>query len=172
MYRDIFRFNLNNTRSNIVLIFILSLLAQKYSGSNNLRLRMNISLNIIVIIIYSLIIAMIPGSLFIQGGVNIWFILLSGLIFTFLRNWSSFKHYKLIPSSPILIIPIIIGIEIIRYLIRPLSLMLRILINLTIGHIVIYILYFPLSIFYNLVEIFIYSIQIYIFWTLVSIYRK
>ena len=171
MYRDIFSFNLNNIRSNLIILLLISILIQK-SVRSKIGIMIIINISIRVVMIYRLLIAAIPNSLIIQGGVNIWFILLTGIIFRFLRNWSAFKYYKIIPTSPIIIIPIIIIIEFIRYMIRPLSLMLRILINLSIGHIVIHILWFPLSILYNLVEIFVYTIQIYIFWTLVSIYSK
>ena len=171
MYTDIFRFNLSNISSNSIIVIIISVLLQKCGilrvsiGIRYMNVRM-------MTIMFRLIMAVIPNSMILQGGVNIWYIFYIGLIYRFIRNWSSLKYYKITPSSPILIIPIIIIIEIVRIIIRPISLVLRIIINLTIGHIVIYILPFPLSIFYNLVEIFIYIIQIYIFWTLISIYRK
>ena len=162
MYTDIFRFNLNDFNRNLIILILLSIVIHKY-----LRIRydigINININIKVTIVFSLILAIIPNRLILQGGLNIYYIFFTGLIFRFVRNYTRYKHYKIIPSSPILIIPLIIIIEFVRYLIRPLSLILRIIINLTIGHIVIYILLYPFSIFYNLIEIFIYSIQIYIF---------
>jgi len=172
MYTDIFRFNLSNYIRNIIIIVILRILLQKcVMRTRKIRIRISINYAITVIIL-RLIIAVIPNRLTIQGGINFWFIIFLGLIFRILRNWSRIRYYKITPPSPVIIIPIIIIIELIRNLIRPISLILRVLINLTIGHIVIYILTFPLSIFYNLVEIFIYSIQIYIFWTLILIYSK
>ena len=172
MFTDIFRFNISNTTRNLMIIVIFSILLQKCLDFNifiSVRANMRYSITTMMII---LIIGAIPGRLIIQGGMNIWYILLIGVIFRFIRTWSTLKHYKITPSSPMMMIPVIIIIEFIRTLIRPISLILRILINLSIGHIVIYMLSFPLSIFYNLVEIFIYSIQIYIFWTLILIYSK
>jgi len=171
MFTDIFRFNLRNIRSNFIIIVIISILLQKVVECST-WIGISININVMITMIYSLIIAVIPGRLSMQGGMNIWYIVYIGLVFRLLRNFSGLSYYKITPSSPIIMIPIIIIIELIRVIIRPISLILRIIINLTIGHIVIYILPYPLSIFYNLVEIFIYCIQIYIFWTLISIYSK
>jgi len=153
------------------MLITLSVLLQKYYNSK-VSMGISININIITTIIFRLIIAVIPNRVILQGGINNWYILFVGIVFRFLGLNTAFNYYKIIPSSPILIIPVIIVIEFIRYIIRPLSLILRIIINLTIGHIVMYLLSFPISIVYNLIEIFIYSIQIYIFWTLISIYRK
>ena len=120
-------------------------------------------MSVIITILISIVLALTPYRVVLQGGLNITYILILGIFFRFVRCYRRYKHYKMIPSSPITIIPLIIVIEVVRIIIRPLSLILRILINLTIGHIVIYILQFPINFIYCLIEIFIYIIQIYIF---------
>ena len=150
---------------------ILSVLIHKYLCITS-GLRISADTNIKISIVYRLLIAVIPGRMIIQGGLNVIYIIFVGVIYGFLRNWVSFKIFKMVPTCPNIITPLIVLIEVVRYLIRPASLILRIIINLTIGHVVIYILSYPFTAVYGLVEIFIYCIQIYIFWTLISIYRK
>merc|ERR1712051_68282 len=163
MYRDVFRFNLNNISRNLLILYIIIIIIHKYLRLNYDIKISGLSITISLTIVYSLIIALIPQRLIQQGGINIYYIIFIGLIYRFLSNYKSYKHYKIIPSSPIILIPLIIIIEFVRLIIRPMSLILRIIINLTIGHIVIYILIYPLTLIYNLIEIFIYCIQIYIF---------
>jgi len=150
---------------------ILSVIIHKYL--NIVRsIRVRVERNIKIRIVYRLMIAVLPGRIILQGGLSVAYIILVGVVYGFMRNWVRFKIYKIVPTCPIIIIPVIILIELIRYLIRPISLILRIIINLTIGHIVIYILRYPFTAVYSLIEIFIYCIQVYIFWTLISIYSK
>jgi len=171
MYTDIFRFNLTNLHRNIIILIILLIVIQKYFTWIR-------SIGIVVcveqakrLILLSLIIGIIPYRTIIQGGINIYHLIFIGLVYVMLRNYISYKRYKIIPPSPVYIIPLIVAIEFVRLIIRPLSLILRIGINLSIGHIVIYILIYPFSILYNIIEIFVYIIQIYIFWSLITIYR-
>ena len=164
MYTDIFRFNLNDLQSNIIILIVLYIIISKFN------LRMNTRVKITIFI--RLVISLIPNRLILQGGINVWYICLIGLTYSFISNYMRFNKYKLVPTCPITIIPLIIIIEIVRYLIRPLSLILRILINITIGHIVMYILWYPLSFIYRLIEIWVYAIQMYIFWVLISIYGR
>jgi len=172
MCSDIFSFNLNNISRILLIILIIIVIIHKYLRVRyDMRIR-GLNITISLTIVYRLMIALIPHRLILQGGINIHYIIFIGLIFSFISNYISFKYYKMIPSSPIILIPLIIIIEFVRLLIRPISLILRIVINLTIGHIVMYILIYPLTLVYNLIEIFIYCIQIYIFWTLISIYSK
>ena len=71
MYTDIFRFNIRNIRSNLMIMVILSILLQKcieYKVFIGVRVNMKY---IITIIIFRLTIAIIPNRLILQGGINI-----------------------------------------------------------------------------------------------------
>lgn len=86
MYTDIFRFNLSNNIRNLIIMVILTVLLQKCmieQGKIGIRIYMKYAIRVIM---FRLIIAVIPGRLIIQGGINLWFIIFLGLIFNFLRN--------------------------------------------------------------------------------------
>jgi len=171
MYTDIFRFNLSNLHRNIIIVFILFIVIHKYLSWLRISGMVICVRHAKRLILFSFMMAIIPYRTIIQGGINIYHLIFIGVVYVTLRNYISYKRYKIIPPSPVYIIPLIVIIEFVRFIIRPLSLILRIRINLSIGHIVIFILVYPFSILYNIIEIFVYRIQIYIFWSLISIYR-
>nr|QWW21161.1 ATP synthase F0 subunit 6 [Arion ater ater] len=125
---------------------------------------------------------------------NIWFnmslalcmwcgVLFSGFSYNFI---SALAH--LVPTgSPIILIPFLVLIESISVLIRPLTLTVRLVANISAGHIVMtllsnvlcpmsmnytFILTYSLSVGYVLFEIFVSLIQAYIFALLMSLYIK
>jgi len=137
-------------------------LTQKYiSPKFNVR---SINLNLLLtIFMFLIILSSFPYTLLVMGGVNLGTLLMFGLLFGLTSQYIGFNRFKMLPSSPMIMIPLIIIIEVIRYLIRPLSLILRVAINLSIGHILIYMLIFPFRSVYTLIEFFVYTIQMYIF---------
>ena len=63
MFTDIFRFNLNDLQSNIIILIVLCIIISKFN------LRMNTRVKITIFI--RLIIALIPNRLILQGGINV-----------------------------------------------------------------------------------------------------
>jgi len=71
MFTDIFRFNISNTTRNLMIIVIISVLLQKCL---DFKIFMSVRANIrysITTMMLILIIGAVPGSLIIQGGINI-----------------------------------------------------------------------------------------------------
>ena len=63
MFTDIFRFNLNDLQSNIMILIVLCIIISKFN------LRMNTRVKITIFI--RLVIALIPNRLILQGGINV-----------------------------------------------------------------------------------------------------
>lgn len=63
MFTDIFRFNLNDLQSNIIILIVLCIIISKFN------LRMNTRVKITIFI--RLVIALIPNRLILQGGINV-----------------------------------------------------------------------------------------------------
>jgi len=63
MYTDIFRFNLNDLQSNIIILIVLYIIISKFN------LRMNTRVKITIFI--RLVISLIPNRLILQGGINV-----------------------------------------------------------------------------------------------------
>ena len=63
MFTDIFRFNLNDLQSNIIILIVLCIIISKFN------LRMNTRVKITILI--RLVIALIPNRLILQGGINV-----------------------------------------------------------------------------------------------------
>lgn len=116
---------------------------------------------------------------------------ISGVLYMGLLFWSvfilfsifscrkKFISHKVPEGSPLALSFFLFFIELIRELIRPLTLSLRLVGNMVVGHVLLSLLFllveasqsiFPLFLFLNMVEIGVCFIQSYIFFTLVSMY--
>lgn len=100
-------------------------------------------------------------------------------LFSFLQNFKGSISHFIPEGTPIFLVSLLFMIELIRSLIRPITLTVRLLANILAGHLILillsnlvlsfsraYIFYF----FLNLVEIFVALIQSYIFVTLLVLY--
>lgn len=101
------------------------------------------------------------------------------ILFSIFRCSKKFISHKVPEGSPLPLSFFLFLIELIRELIRPLTLRLRLVGNMVVGHVLLSLLFllveasqsiFPLFLFLNMVEIGVCFIQSYIFFTLVSMY--
>lgn len=109
-------------------------------------------------------------------GVSLW---VSLYIFTIIHNFS-YSLIHLVPEgTPFFLIWFLFLVELVRNLIRPITLVVRLLANIMAGHLLIVLLskivfFFPffsfLYLFLNLVEFFVSLIQAYIFSTIICLY--
>nr|AZN62407.1 ATP synthase F0 subunit 6 [Achatinella fulgens] len=158
--------------------------------------KLNISLLIIssifMLILFNNFIGMLPfvfstsSSLWVNGSLSIllWsMLIISGLFFNI---YKSLAH--LAPTgSPLILLPLLILIETVSIMIRPLTLTVRLVANISAGHIILTLIstvlssslnmmYFMLTIiimfFYSLFEFFVCFIQAYIFTLLLSLYLQ
>nr|YP_009732531.1 ATP synthase F0 subunit 6 [Arion vulgaris]QHS71055.1 ATP synthase F0 subunit 6 [Arion vulgaris] len=164
LWVDVSSFNLTQSLLTKALFFVLmmnllGLFPYVYGVTTNIWLNMSL-------------------ALLMWGGV-----LLSGFSYNLM---SALAH--LVPSgSPVILIPFLVLIETISILIRPLTLTVRLVANISAGHIVMtllsnvlsplnfdysFFLTFSLSVGYTLFEIFVSLIQAYIFTLLLSLYIK
>nr|YP_010273933.1 ATP synthase F0 subunit 6 [Bulinus truncatus]QYJ56636.1 ATP synthase F0 subunit 6 [Bulinus truncatus] len=107
-------------------------------------------------------------------------LLVSGIFF----SWKKTLAHLVPAGSPALLIPFLIIIEMISILIRPLTLTVRLIANISAGHIVLsliancltslgftsMLLILIVSVFYNMFEVFVCFIQAYIFTLLLKLY--
>lgn len=106
----------------------------------------------------------------------------SGLImFSLVKNVKGLLSHCVPEGSPSYLVVALFGIEIIRNLIRPFTLMIRLVANILAGHLLMSLLGnlvlsvgigFPVFIVLNIVEIFVSLIQSYIFSTIVILYFR
>nr|YP_009253510.1 ATP synthase F0 subunit 6 [Achatinella mustelina]ANC62885.1 ATP synthase F0 subunit 6 [Achatinella mustelina] len=177
-------------------MFMMMLKQVKLNFKNNKNKKLNISLLIIssifMLILFNNFMGMLPfvfsttSSLWVSGSLSIllWsMLIISGLFFS-LRK--SLAH--LAPTgSPLILLPLLILIETVSILIRPLTLTVRLVANISAGHIILTLIstvlssslnmmYFMLTIiimfFYSLFEFFVCFIQAYIFTLLLSLYLQ
>ena len=162
IYRDIFRFT--NSSLTIILINLCVVSVLLYISHNYL----------ITVTLLILLISLIPYMTYFVGDRALTVVHIIGIAFrvTYIYNTLNYRYYTLLPVRPAVIRPLLVIIEILRRFIKPIRLLLRITINLGVGHIIMYILPPLLSLPYNIIELFIVMIQVYIFYTLLSIYRK
>nr|AOX15195.1 ATP synthase F0 subunit 6 [Achatinella sowerbyana] len=172
------------------------MLDQVKSNFKNKKEKLNISLLIIssifMLILTNNFMGMLPfvfsttSSLWVNGSLSIllWgMFIISGLFFSMHK---SLAH--LAPTgSPLILLPLLILIETVSILIRPLTLTVRLVANISAGHIILTLIstvlssslnmmYFMLSIiimfFYSLFEFFVCFIQAYIFTLLLNLYLQ
>lgn len=111
-------------------------------------------------------------------SVCVWF---SFSYFSFKNNWKSFLSHKIPEGSPIPLSIFLFLIELVRELIRPLTLTLRLVGNIVVGHVLLILLFnlichinfiFPIFIVLNIVEVLVSFIQAYIYFTLITMYCR
>ena len=94
-------------------------------------------------------------------------------------NWKNFLAHLLPAGTPLFLCPLIIIIESIRILIRPITLAVRLVANITIGHLVLALMgtgrviraINVVSSAYIVFEFFVCGLQAYVFFLLVNLYR-
>lgn len=103
----------------------------------------------------------------------------SFIIFSFFKNFNGIVYHFVPEGTPIYLTWFLFIIEIIRNIIRPITLTVRLVANILAGHLLIILLaslvlsklfVFPLYVLLNLVELFVALIQSYIFITIISLY--
>lgn len=117
-------------------------------------------------------------------GVIIFFSLVSWGIFIFFivsKNFGRIISHFVPEGSPLGLVPVLFLIEIVRRIIRPITLTVRLVANILAGHLLIILLsnlvfLFPYSfilyIFLNFLEFFVALIQRYIFCTIITLYYR
>lgn len=111
-------------------------------------------------------------------SLNFWF---RFLLFSFIYNLKRLISHKIPEGSPISLSIFLFLIEIVREIIRPLTLSLRLVGNIVVGHVLLSLFFnllcffnwlFPFFLMLNTVEILVCFIQSYIFFTLICIYSR
>lgn len=101
------------------------------------------------------------------------------IIFSIIFNWKGFVSHKIPEGAPLPLAIFLFLIETVREIIRPLTLTLRLIGNIVVGHVLLMLLwnlagYFTQTIFlfiiFNAIETIVSLIQAYIYFTLISIY--
>lgn len=101
--------------------------------------------------------------------------------FSFFYNWKGSIRHKIPEGAPLILAIFLFVIEIVREIIRPLTLTLRLVGNIVVGHVLLILLwnlinFYNQTIFiffiFNSVEIMVRIIQAYIYFTLISMYCR
>merc|ERR1712228_1168407 len=98
------------------------------------------------------------------------------IIYSTINNINFFLSHLVPLGTPVALIPLIVVIEIVRRLIRPITLSVRLAANIVAGHLLIALIRGPLSVvrffrfFLILLELAVSFIQAYVFSTLISLY--
>lgn len=112
------------------------------------------------------------------SSICIWF---RFLYFSIINNWKNFVSHKIPEGSPLGLSIFLFLIELVREIIRPLTLTLRLVGNMVVGHVLLILLFklicymnfiFPLFLVLNTVEVLVCFIQAYIYFTLISMYCR
>nr|YP_009558646.1 ATP synthase F0 subunit 6 [Partulina redfieldi]AZZ06747.1 ATP synthase F0 subunit 6 [Partulina redfieldi] len=175
-----------------MLMVMLGQLKLNFKNKEKLNISLLIISSIFMLILFNNFMGMLPfvfsttSSLWMNGSLSIllWgMIIISGLFFNL---YKSLAH--LAPTgSPLILLPLLVLIETVSIMIRPLTLTVRLVANITAGHIILTLIstvlssslnsmYFMMTImimfFYSLFEFFVCFIQAYIFTLLLSLYLQ
>lgn len=107
-------------------------------GKNKYKKYMPYMLTVFFFIWITNLLGLLPGAANVTGNISIALVLASFtfLITTFSGNKSYWGHIFKTPGVPIWLLPIMIPVEILGLLTKPVSLMIRLFANITAGHII------------------------------------
>jgi len=182
----------NTSKFYIIIKKIINSLSSEFNNLTNRNFRNNFLIPLFISILIINLITIIP-SLFIMTAqiaivlpiaLAIW---LSNVIYFSIKKTNRILSHIVPIGSPTPLMPIIVLIEIVRNLIRPITLSVRLVANITAGHLLIHLLrsftcsifpsailiaLIPTSFILNILELGVAFIQSYIICTLIALYSN
>jgi len=182
----------NISKYNISIKKIINSLSSEFNTLTNRNLRNNFLIPLFILILIINLISIVPSLFIITSQISIVLpialtIWLANVIYFSIKKTSKILSHIVPIGSPSPLIPIIVLIEIVRNLIRPITLSVRLVANITAGHLLIHLLrsficslfpsfilstLIPTSLILNILELGVAFIQSYIMCTLIALYSN
>lgn len=178
------------SKTNTLIRKIKNYLSIEFKTLTDRKIRNNFLIPLFITILFANLISIIPSTFIITAQISfvlpialaIWF---TNLFYFIYKKTNRFFIHLVPIGSPTPLIPIIVLIELIRNLIRPITLSVRLVANITAGHLLIHLLrtficssikstfiLIPVSIILNVLELGVAFIQRYIICTLIALYSN
>lgn len=177
------------SKNNSIFSSILKTFKNEIITTSNLNRTSTIIVSFLIAILIINLIALLPFTFTINSQLRIVFpaaltIWIRIIIYSIFRNFNSLIAHLVPIGTPSLLIPLIVLIELTRNLIRPITLSVRLIANLTAGHLLMHLLrsfsissglilpLIPVRIILSTLELAVAGIQAYIFSILLTLYSR